>query len=488
MSFLLLTSLVAYNRAASTPNIVFILADDMGYGDPEPFSVYPNMNSHAKLQTPNLATMANEGMLFTDAYCGAPVCAPSRCCLMTGMHSGHCDVRANGQFLKLDTKTVANVLTDNGYDTAIFGKWGLGAQNQTAKNDPVGKGFGNYIGQVNQEYCHNYYPYLEWKNQTAYYIEENKNASEKNCGEPDYQNCKWTGDLWTQNTLDYLNAPERKTNPFYVFLSYTTPHSGAVGSNSEYDVPVPRVSTGPYWKNNGSWPRVEIDYATAVTYVDDFVGEVFATLKKQGLDDDTIVFFASDNGASNEGGQNYAFFASSGPLSGFKRSLKEGGHRTPLIVRWPNKVKAGSRSDFQWTFYDFMATAADLADAQSSTIPANDGTSMVPTLTGQGQNQKDWVYHEYCQPNEDKQGWGQAVRVGNYTGLCIGNQPKNASDIPVCDKEKTFELYDLTTDLYQTKNIASSNSDMVDKIWNIMIQQHKKGDYCTDAISDMNWD
>ena len=215
-------------------------------GDPEPYSVYPAMNSHAKLLTPNLVNMANEGMLFTDAYASAPVCAPSRCTLMTGMHSGHCDVRANGQFLKLNTKTIANVLSDNGYDTALFGKWGLGAQNQTAKNDPLSKGFTNYIGQVNQENCHNYYPYLQWKNQTASYIAENKNASEKNCGEPDYENCKWTGDLWMENTLEYLKAAERKTKPFYVFLSFTTPHSGAVGSNAEYDVPVPRVSSGPY--------------------------------------------------------------------------------------------------------------------------------------------------------------------------------------------------------------------------------------------------
>ena len=219
--------------------------------------------------------------------------------------------------------------------------------------------------------------------------------------------------------------------------------------------------------------------------MDDFVGQIFATLKAQGLDENTIVFFASDNGASNEGGQNYAFFASSGPLSGYKRSLKEGGHRSPLIVRWPGKVKAGSRSDYQWAFYDFMETAADLANVSSSMIPENDGISMVPTLLGEGQDQKEWVYHEYCQPNEEKHGWGQAVRIGNYTGLCVGAQPISTSDIPVCDKMKTFELYDLSTDLYQTSNVAASNSDMVDKMWNIMIQQ--QGDYCTSALLDMQW-
>ena len=145
-------------------------------------------------------------------------------------------------------------------------------------------------------------------------------------------------------------------------------------------------------------------------------------MKSQGLDEDTIVFFASDNGANNEGGQNYNFFASSGPLSGFKRSLKEGGHRTPLIVTYGNKIKAGSRSDYQWTFYDFLATAADLGGVDDANIPKTDGISMVPTLMGANQDQKEWVYHEYCSPNENSQGWGQAVRIGNYTGLCIGEK------------------------------------------------------------------
>lgn len=193
MALLIAGSLLIALSETATPNIVFILADDMGYGDPEPYSVYPNNNSHAKLQTPNLVTMANQGMLFTDAYCGAPVCAPSRCCLMTGFHSGHCDVRANGQFLNLNTTTIAKVLADNDYDTALFGKWGLGSQNNKQKNDPVSKGFQNYIGQVNQENCHNYYPYMEWYNQTQFFIPENENATEQKCGEPDYQNCKWTG-------------------------------------------------------------------------------------------------------------------------------------------------------------------------------------------------------------------------------------------------------------------------------------------------------
>eukprot|EP01083_Nonionella_stella_P116807 347433_1 len=475
-------------KVRTPPNIVFVLADDLGYGDIQPYSIYPNRNSHAKLLTPNLVQMAEEGMLFTDSYCGAPVCAPSRCCLMTGRHSGHCDVRSNGQFLSLNTTTVATVLRDNGYDTALFGKWGLGAQNETDKNDPVSKGFDTYIGQVNQDNCHNYYPYMQWHGQSPLYIPSNLNASATSCGLPDYTNCEWTGDLWTQNTIHYLSQPERKENPFFVFLSYTTPHSGAVGNNKEYDVPIPRVSTGPYWKYNNTWPRVEIDYATAVHHVDTFVGDIIQTLKSQEMDNNTIVFFASDNGASNEGNQDYSFFASSGPLSGYKRSLKEGGHRTPLIVRYPGTVAGGSRSDFQWTFYDFLATAADLALVKADRIPDNDGVSMVPTLTGQQQSQKEFVYHEYCQPNEYKSGWGQAVRINNFTGLCIGDKPKTSLDVPVCDKENTFELYDLTTDIYQTKNTAKQNVEVVNTMWDIMITQHTTGSYCSNAEEDWLWD
>ena len=241
------------------------------------------------------------------------------------------------------------------------------------------------------------------------------------------------------------------------------------------------MSTGPYWKYNGSWPRVAVDYATAVYRVDEFVGQIMDILKEQDLEQDTIVMFASDNGASNEGGQKCKFFQSSGPLTGCKRSLREGGHRTPFIVKWPGVIEAGSRSDYQWTFYDFMATAADLAGISEADIPETDGVSAVPTLLGQGQGQKEWVYHEYCSPSEYHGGWGQAVRMGNWTGLCLGEQPTNTSDVPVCDKETGFELYDLSTDLQQMVNIARDHTQIVDEMWKVMVREHSEGGYCGDA-------
>ena len=241
------------------------------------------------------------------------------------------------------------------------------------------------------------------------------------------------------------------------------------------------MSSGPYWQFNGTWPRVEIDYASAVTQVDAFVGQILSTIKEVGLDSKTVVFFASDNGASNEGGQNYAFFASSGPLSGFKRSLKEGGHRSALVVRWPGEIPAGTVSNHQWAFYDFMATAADLAGVTASALPDNDGLSMVPTLMGQQQAQPPFIYHEYCQPNEYKSGWGQAVRVGNMTGVCVGPKPTSDTDIPVCNAT-TFMLFDLTDDIGQTKNIAADNPATVQQIMQIMVDQHTPGHYCNHAL------
>eukprot|EP01084_Bolivina_argentea_P101057 181248_1 len=389
VNFVLLLLLVYNTNGLDIqPNIIFILADDLGYGDLEPYSIYPAKNSHYKLSTPNLAKMASEGMMFTDAYCGAPVCAPSRCTLMTGMHSGHCDLRLNNHNgLYNGTLTVANILSDFGnYDTAMFGKWGLGNYfNDSDQNDPIHKGFKKYMGQLKQGNCLNYYPPFQYVQNISTVIKENVNASEINCGPPDYLKCNWTGDIWTNNVLNYLSQKERNKNPFFLYLAYTTPHSGGVGNNSEYDIPIPRVTQGPYYNefiNNSSWNRIEIDFATAIWDIDIFVGQILNKLKQQNLDNNTIVFFASDNGADNEGGHKYQFFASSGNLSGWKRCLREGGHRTPLIVRWPNYIKKNIISDYQFAFYDFMQTAADLAGIELNKLPKNDGISMVPTLLG----------------------------------------------------------------------------------------------------------
>ena len=294
---------------------------DLGYGDVGVYSVYPDDNSHAKISTPRLNKFATESMLFTDAYAGAPVCAPSRCTLITGRHSGHCDVRANGQYLKTGAVSVANVLSTYGnYDTAMFGKWGLGnISNGAAFNNPPKMGFNYYLGQLDQNACHNYYPFMQFENTEKIYIEANKDASVEKCVEPNYIECSWSGDYWTTELIKWLSTKANSTaqdEPWFAYMSYTVPHAGDVGGTVENDIPVPRVTSGPYYYDyNGTWPKVEIDFATAVWQVDALIGDIFDALDDYGLSNNTIVFFSSDNGAHNEGGHNYEYFASSGPLS-----------------------------------------------------------------------------------------------------------------------------------------------------------------------------
>ena len=231
--FLALCFVSALSDATAPPNIIFILADDMGYGDL--FGVYPDMNSHFKLEHKHLDAMMASGVAFTDAYAGAPLCSPSRCTLMTGKHTGHCSIRNNGQFLTKADITVASVLKSGGYDTAHFGKWGIGSTLNT--NDPISKGFDYYVGQMDTDYCHNYYPSVMNVNQSTYAVPNNQHASKARCGEPDYLDCDWCGDIWLNKTVDYLTHPNRTHKPFFVYLALTTPHAGDVGDEKEYDVP-----------------------------------------------------------------------------------------------------------------------------------------------------------------------------------------------------------------------------------------------------------
>eukprot|EP00047_Mylnosiga_fluctuans_P015276 m.44822 g.44822 ORF g.44822 m.44822 type:complete len:347 (+) comp5846_c0_seq1:1171-2211(+) len=312
---------VLAHAAAASPNILFILSDDLGYGDFEPYSINTGPR---RLQTPHVTQFASQGIRFTQAYAGSSVCAPSRCALMTGKHSGHCTIRDNGPItLHANDTTVAEVLQKAGYKTALFGKWGLSQDTPTDSRFPTNAGFDIYHGQVDQNLCHNYYPNWMWLNSTAQNITANANASVANCGK-DHDRCEWSSDIWVNDTIHFLST-YTDSAPFFLFLSVTSPHAGAVGSNVEDDVPVPRVSLGPY--ANRSWPKVEIDFATAITWQDQQIGAVLSALNASGFEENTIVFLASDNGAHNEGGHSYTFFNSSGYLNGFKRSLHDGGHR-----------------------------------------------------------------------------------------------------------------------------------------------------------------
>lgn len=504
------------------PNILFFLADDMGYGDPGYLAVG---NKHGKLLTPNMDQMVADGMSFTEAYAGAPVCAPSRCTLITGRHSGHCSVRNNGPSLGVNDVGFAEVLRSNGYHTRHIGKWGLGDW-VVPGSSPLDKGFEYYYGQMNQGYCHNYYPsYMDFgeilpngtHSTSEITIPANINASEKNCG-PDRLKCMWSGDLWTNETRTFLASPEASsaTTPWMLYLSYTAPHAGGVGTNSEGQPPVPRISTGPYEKHAKDLGH-EIGYASAVTEMDRQLGLVLTALNEAKLEEKTVVFFASDNGASNEGGQHsYMTFASSGPLKGYKRSLHEGGHRSALIVQWKGTIFSGSKSKQQFAFYDFFATALDIAGLDPSThLPkeSRDGDSLLPTLLGRsGVKQKAFIYHEcvflslslfkdslflqilllpsqfhhltplshshrYCQPTEVKSGWGQALRVGDWSSVCVGHFKAPTFAWPVCN-ETSIMIYDLASDVGQTNNVAASNPDVVKSMMAQLKTVRFRGDYC----------
>ncbi len=408
------------------PNIIFILADDLGYGD---LGCY----GQKQIRTPNIDRMAAEGMRFTQCYAGSTVCAPSRCALMTGRHTGHGTVRGNALVpLRPQDVTVAEVLKQAGYATGLVGKWGLGEAGSTGV--PNRKGFDYFFGYLNQVHAHNYYPDYLWKNQERYPLPGNvvkNNVASKRT--------QYSNDLFTTEALGFVE--KHRDQPFFLYLAYTIPHAnnerGKIEGNG-MEVP----SDAPY--TDKPWPQVEKNHAAMITRLDTYVGQVFAKLKQLGLDDRTIVFFSSDNGPHKEGGANPAFFHSSGPLRGYKRAMYEGGIRIPMIVRWPGKVKAGVVSDQVWAFWDFLPTAAELAGAKA---PADiDGISVVPTLLGKGdQKQHEFLYWEFHEG-----GSKQAVRMGDWKAVrAVGGK---------------LELYDLKHDVSETRNVAAQHPDMVARI------------------------
>jgi len=400
------------------PNIIFILADDLGYGD---LGCY----GQQKIHTPNIDKLADEGMRFTNCYAGSTVCAPSRSVLMTGQHTGHTRVRGNsGKVggvgpqkrvpLKPQDLTVAEILKQAGYSTGITGKWGLGEPDTSGV--PNRQGFDQWFGYLNQRNAHSYYPPYLWRNEEKMILEGNQNDQRR----------QYTHDMFTDFALDFIR--NYKTNPIFLYLPYTVPHA-------KYEIP----STEPYAKE--SWPKDWKVHAAMITRMDRDIGRIMALLKELGLDGRTIVFFCSDNGAAQrwEG-----LFDSSGPLRGRKRDMYEGGIRTPMIVRWPGKVAAGKTSDAVWYFADFLPTAAVLAGVEP---PKNiDGVSVVDTLLGKKQNLSDrFLYWEFFE-----RGFNQAVRWRHWKAVRLG-------------LEKSLELYDLSNDIAEKNNVARQHPDIVAK-------------------------
>ena len=442
--------------AARKPNIIWIMADDLGYGE-------VGCYGQKLIQTPNIDKMASEGMRFTQFYAGSTVCAPSRSVLMTGQHMGHTRVRGNAlptdyrpQNLKPEDVTVAEVLKAAGYATALVGKWGLGVENTDAM--PTRKGFDFFFGYLDQYHAHNSWPEYLIRNEVRVPLpnktkKEGKDYEKLGAGIA-VEKVVYAPDLMLAEALKWIQT--NKDRPFFLYFSPILPHA-----NNEL-----QLATKAGQECNGfgiyadkPWPDQDKCHAAACTAFDYEVGQLLALLKKLDIDANTIVFCTSDNGPHQEGGQNLELFKPAGPLRGIKRSLYEGGIRVPFIVRWPAHVPTATENDFVGYFGDFMATAAQLAGVKP---PRNvDSLSLVPTLTGQPEKQKqhDYLYWEFYE-----RGFHQAVRMADWKGVRYGTK-------------KPVELYNLKLDLGETTNIASQHPDVVSRIENIMKTAHQDNEF-----------
>ncbi len=413
----------------SKPNIVFIIADDLGYGD---LGCY----GQRQILTPNIDTLAEQGTRFTQVYAGSTVCAPSRCCLMTGLHTGHARIRDNiphGIFLQPDDLTVAEVLKQAGYRTGAIGKWSLG--NPGSWGVATYQGFDYFYGHLNQDQAHFYYPDYLWENDKIVLLRGNRGGKKGD----------YTHDLFTSKALTFIE--NNKQHPFFLYLAYTTPHWSDYDKNSAESQVVP--SDAPY--TDRDWPQVEKNYAAMVTRLDTDAGRIVDLLKTLGIDKNTIIFFTSDNGPSAERLHDVEFFNSNGPLRGVKRDLYEGGIRVPMVVRWPGRVAADRVSDQIWAFWDVMPTLAELAGLP---VPKEiDGISMLPVLLGQEQNdQHDYLYWDY---GHTRGNYSQGIRTGDWKGVRNG---------PGAD----IELYDLSQDLTESHDRAEQYPEVVSRIERFM--------------------
>ena len=426
--------------APRRPNIIFILADDLGYGD---LSCY----GQNKFSTPNLDRLASEGIRFTSVYAGSTVCTPSRAALMLGQHTGHLNLRGNVQrgTLLAGEVTVAESLKQSGYRTGLIGKWGL--SDEGLPGVPHKKGFDEFLGYLNNVHAHDYYADYLWR-----YDPPNAGRPEAFDGKfefPENQGGKkglYIPDLCTTAALNFIriNKPDHfnRFRPFFLCLNYTIPHANneaARGNGNGMQVP----SDAPF--SNEAWPQPEKNKAAMITRMDSDIGRLLTKLKELDIDENTVIFFSSDNGPHKEGGVDPKFFQSAGPHRGHKRDLTDGGIRVPMIVRWPARIKPGRVSDFVWAFWDFLPTAAEIARTKP---PENiDGISVLPSLLGQPQtNRHEFFYWEF-----HERGFQQAVRMDNWKAIRAEAGAK-------------LQLYDVKADPGEKQDVAEKHPEVVEKI------------------------
>jgi arylsulfatase A-like enzyme len=435
------------------PNIVYILADDLGYGD---LSCY----GQKRFSTPNIDRLASEGMLFRQHYTGSTVSAPSRSCLMTGLHTGHTPIRGNkswepeGQWpLPASAFTVSEMLKARGYTTGAFGKWGLGYID--TEGDPNAQGFDLFYGYNCQGLAHNYYPDHLWHNHEKIVLHENDSGSTG----------AYSADLIHKAALDFIE--NNRDNHFFLYYPTTIPHAELFALEQYMErfrgkfLPEksfkgtdsgPSFRLGPY----GSQPEGHAAFAAMVTRLDDYVGEILDKLAELGLDKNSVVVFASDNGPHLEGGADPDYFDSNGPLKGFKRDLYEGGIRTAMLVRWPGKVRPGSVSNHVSAFWDILPTIAEITGSEIPEI--SDGISFLPELLGKKQKEHEYLYWEF-----HEQGGKTAARMGNWKAV--------KRDINK-ELQGNTELYNLSVDEGETNDISASHPDIVKRMEEIMKEAH----------------
>ncbi|MDF3076824.1 MAG: arylsulfatase [Sphingobacteriaceae bacterium] len=448
----LLACASSFAQNNAKPNVIFILADDLGYGD---IGVY----GQKLIATPNIDALAANGMRFTQFYAGTSVCAPSRASLMTGLHTGHAPIRGNkemvpeGQFpMKASAFTIAEMFKNAGYATGDFGKWGLGSPG--SEGEPNKQGFDTFYGYNCQRLAHDYFPDHLWSNTSRIGL---PNTLEKPA--------VYAPELIQAQALKFIEA--NKSKPFFQFLSYTLPHAGLEVpkgdkffeqykkkfNESPKDVKLEKVPPTLY----AGQPYPHAAYAAMVSRLDMYVGQVVAKLKELGIDKNTLIVFSSDNGPHVEGGNEPAFFNSQGGLKGVKRDLYEGGIREPMIISWPAVVRKGTTSDHIGAFWDFLPTFADIAGQPKPS--GIDGLSIYPVLKSQkNAQQHDYLYWEF-----HENGGRQAVRIGNWKGVKLD---------AIKNPDSPIELYDLSTDRSESSNVAESHPEIVSKIAALMKTAH----------------
>jgi arylsulfatase A-like enzyme len=446
---------------APRPNVVFILADDLGWGD---LSCY----GQKLFETPNIDRIAAEGMRFTSCYSGTTVSAPSRSCLITGTHSGHTAIRGNlgmkpeGQFpLPEGSETLFHDFRNAGYATGAFGKWGLGFVGTTG--DPNRQGVDRFYGFNCQTLAHSYYPDHLWDNDVRI------DLADVNRNDDSYGTGAYAPDLIHEQALAFMEEAVKDGKPFFLWYPTTIPHAELIVPQDSIiqrlrgkypETPYNGVLPGGYRFQKGAYiaqSEPHATFAAMVTRLDVYVGQIVEKLKELGVYDNTILIFSSDNGPHLEGGADPDFFDSNGPWRGYKRDVYEGGIRVPMIVSWKGHVKPGTETDFMCTFWDLMPTFRELTGSKAD-AGGLDGISILPLLEGRkGQKEHDSLYFEF-----QERGGSQAVRKGDWKLVHLN----------ICLDNPVYELYNLADDPGETNDLSAAHPDIVADLQAMMVESH----------------